>query len=112
VTLAALTGLVESVASLLRQLVHVVGWVVLLVGCVGMALHPHLSLGYLMTPASGVLAVLQGMIRPRRGQGGISAKASQETASRPPAEESRAGQDKSRLAVANNVTASSALAPP
>ena len=67
--LAAVTRVVESIAGLLRQLVQVAGWVVLLVGCVGLTFHPHLSLAYLVTPGGGALAVLQGVIRPRRAPG-------------------------------------------
>jgi hypothetical protein len=68
--LAAVTGLLEHVAALLRQLVHVVGWLVLLSGSVSLLLQPHLSPVHLITPGAGMLAVLQGAIKPRRRQAG------------------------------------------
>ena len=71
--LAAVTGVVESFAGLLRQLVHAAGWVVLLIGCVSLVLHPHLSVGYLVAPGGGTLAVLQGVIWPRRSRGRVGA---------------------------------------
>jgi hypothetical protein len=64
-SIAAITGLLENVAGLLRQLVQVAGWLLLLVGCVGLFFHPHLSIAYLATPGGGALAVLQGFIRLR-----------------------------------------------
>lgn len=69
--LAAVSAVVESVAGLLRELVCAAGWVVLLVGCFSLVFHPHLSASYLVTPGGGALAVLQGMIRPRRGGGQV-----------------------------------------
>jgi hypothetical protein len=64
-SIAAITCVLEGVAGLLRQLVQVAGWLVLLVGCVGLFFHPHLSIGYLATPGGGAVAVLQGFIRLR-----------------------------------------------
>lgn len=64
-SIAAVTGLLESVVGLLRQLVQVAGWLILLVGCVELFFHPHLSIAYLATPGGGALAVLQGFIRLR-----------------------------------------------
>jgi hypothetical protein len=68
--IAAVTSLLEHVAGLLRQLVHVVGWLVLLAGSVRLLLQPHLSPEYLIAPGAGALAVLQGLIRPQRRQDG------------------------------------------
>jgi hypothetical protein len=62
------TEFFEQVADLLRQLVHVVGWLVLLVGVVKLLIYPHLSLEHLVVPGTGALAVLQSLIRPRRQQ--------------------------------------------
>jgi len=64
-SIAAITGLLENVTGLLRQLVQLAGWLLLLVGCVGLFFHPHLSIAYLATPGGGALAVLQGFIRLR-----------------------------------------------
>jgi hypothetical protein len=64
-TISAITGLLETTAGLLRQLVQVAGWSALLVASVGLFFHPHLSIGYLATPGGGALAVLQGFIRMR-----------------------------------------------
>ena|SRR5215469_12009277 len=62
----AVAGLCEQVAGLLRQIVHIVGWIVLLVGLVKLLVGPHWSLVQFVTPGAGVLAVLQGLIWPRR----------------------------------------------
>jgi hypothetical protein len=71
---AALTGLLEQVAGLLRQLVRVVGWLCLLWGAVALLAHPSLSVGHLVAPGAGALAVLQGLVRPaRRAEGDESA---------------------------------------
>lgn len=56
----------EQVADLLRQIAHIVGWVVLLVGLVKLLFDPYWSLAQLVTPGAGALAVLQGLIWPRR----------------------------------------------
>jgi hypothetical protein len=58
----------EALANLLRQLVHVVGWVVLLDGSVNLLIDPHLSLTHLVVPGAGSLAVLQGLIKRRERQ--------------------------------------------
>jgi hypothetical protein len=65
-SVVAVTGLLEDVAGLLRQLVLVVGWAVVLWGLVGLFSQPHFSLEHLVTPGAGGLAVLQGLIRPWR----------------------------------------------
>ena len=63
----AVSGFLETVADLLRQLAHVVGWLVLLIGSpINMLLDPHLSIGHLIVPGVGSLAVLQGLIKPRQ----------------------------------------------
>ena len=62
----AVAGFCEQVAGLLRQIAHIVGWVVLLVGLIKLLVDPHWSLGQLLTPGVGALAVLQGLIWPRR----------------------------------------------
>lgn len=62
--MAAASGFLEQVAGFLRQLVHVAGWVVLLVSTVGLVIHPHPDLGHLVVPGAGALAVLQAIIRP------------------------------------------------
>jgi hypothetical protein len=59
----AMTSFLEHVAGLLRQLVHVTGWLVVLSGSLGLMLQPHLSPEHLITPGAGVLAVLQGYIK-------------------------------------------------
>lgn len=64
--IVAVTGLLEDVAGLLRQLVHVVGWLILLYGSVSLLLRPHLSPEHLITPGAGALAVIQHHVRPRR----------------------------------------------
>ena len=64
--LSALTEFLEQVAALLRQLVHAAGWLVVLVGCVSLLIHPHLSSEHVIVPGAGALAVLQSLIRPRR----------------------------------------------
>jgi hypothetical protein len=77
--LAAASQLLEAIANLLRQLVQVVGWLVLLAGSINLLLDPHLSIGHLVVPGAGSLAVLQGMIKPRRRRqsGNATAEASQ-----------------------------------
>ena len=67
---AALTDLFERVAGLLRQLVSVVGGLVLLWDAFGLLAHPSLSVAHLMVPGAGALAVIQGFIRPGRRQTG------------------------------------------
>lgn len=62
----AVTGFLEQIANLLRQLVHITGWLILLASCINLLIHPHLSLEHLLMPGFGTLAVLQSMIRPRR----------------------------------------------
>jgi hypothetical protein len=63
--LEASVTLLQQVASCLRELVRVVGWLALLVSAVGLLIHPHLSPAYLAVPGAGALAVLQGAINPR-----------------------------------------------
>jgi hypothetical protein len=99
---------VEGVAGLLRELVHAAGWVVLLIGCVSLVFHPHLSVAYLVTPGGGVLAVLQGAIRPRRGQTHVETPTPPEAmASRAGAPEAGAELDEEQLAEASAATAAS-----
>jgi hypothetical protein len=67
----AVTSLLEHVASLLRVLVSIAGWVVLLVGTSEFLMHPYLAPEHLVTPGVGALAVLQGLVRPpQRPRGG------------------------------------------
>lgn len=61
--LSAATRFLEHVVALLRQLVHVAGWIVLLAGCAGLLISPHLSPGHLAVPGAGVLAVLQSLVK-------------------------------------------------
>jgi hypothetical protein len=63
----AVTGLLEHVAGLLRQLVCVTGWLVLLWGFAGIPFQPHFSPEHLAVPGAGALAVLQGLVD-RRGR--------------------------------------------
>jgi hypothetical protein len=60
--IAALKLLLEEVAGLLRQAVHVAGWLVLLWGVAALPFQMHPSLAHLITPGTGLLAVLQGAI--------------------------------------------------
>ena len=62
----AATTLLEQVAALLRQLVHVAGWIVLLISVVGLVARPNPALVHLVVPGGGVLAVLQGLLKPGR----------------------------------------------
>jgi hypothetical protein len=64
--LGAASKFLEAIANLLRQLVHLVGWIVLLDSSINLLLDPHLSSGHLAVPGAGALAVLQGLIRPWR----------------------------------------------
>jgi hypothetical protein len=64
--LSAVTDFLMQVAALLRQLVHLAGWIVLLAGCVELLISPHLTTGHLAVPSAGALAVLQSLIKPRR----------------------------------------------
>ena len=66
---AAVTGLLEHVAGLMRQLVCVVGWVLLLSGVIGVLVHPTFSTEHLVTPGAGAVAVMQVLVRPGRRQG-------------------------------------------
>jgi len=63
-TVSALTGFLHHVANLLRQLVHVVGWLILLASAVNLLVHPHLSPPELFVPGAGSLAVLQSLVKP------------------------------------------------
>jgi hypothetical protein len=63
---SALGAFLEHVATLLRQVVHIVGWLVLLASSVSLLFHPHFSPPALLIPGAGSLAVLQGLIKPRR----------------------------------------------
>lgn len=58
----AVTGLLEHLACLLRQLVHVAGWLVLLYGFADLPFQPHFSPEHLAVPGAGALAVLQGVV--------------------------------------------------
>lgn len=64
--LRAVTAFFEQIAGLLRQLVHVVGWLVLLVSAISLLIHPHVTLDHLAVPGAAVLAVAQNLIKPRR----------------------------------------------
>jgi hypothetical protein len=64
--LRAIGDILEDVAGLLRQLVHVAGWLVLFVGCISLLIHPRLSPEHLVVPGAGTLAVLQSLIKLRR----------------------------------------------
>ncbi len=59
---AAVTGLLEQVAGLLRQAVHVAGWLVLLWGAAVLPFQAHPSPVHLIAPGAGMLAVLPGLI--------------------------------------------------
>jgi hypothetical protein len=61
----AVTEFLERIAALLRQVVHVVGWLVLLVAAIKLLIHPDLSPEHFVVPGAGALAVLQSLIRPR-----------------------------------------------
>jgi hypothetical protein len=61
-SVAAVTGLLEHVAGLLRQAVHVVGWLVLLWGAAALPFQPHPSPEHLIVPGAGLVAVLQGVV--------------------------------------------------
>ena len=63
----AVTSFLEHVVGLLQQLVRAAGWVDLLIAAVILPLQPHMSPAQLIAvPGTGVLAVLQSLIRPRR----------------------------------------------
>jgi hypothetical protein len=61
--LAAVTEFLAHVAALLRQLLHVAGWIILLAGCVELLIRPHFSPEHLVMPGAGTFAVLQSHIR-------------------------------------------------
>jgi len=56
----------QSVANLLYDLVHVIGGLVLIEVLINLLLDPHLSLSQLVAPGAGSLAVLAGLIKRRR----------------------------------------------
>jgi hypothetical protein len=64
----ATNRLLHQVAACMRQLVCVSGWLTLLVGGIGLLIHPHFSPAHLLVPGAGALAVLQSTIRPLRKQ--------------------------------------------
>ena len=70
----AIAGFLEDIASLLRQLVHIAGWLVLLISIVNLLFHPYPSLAHLVTPGAGALAILQNLIRhrPRQTDGAMN----------------------------------------
>ena len=61
----ATSRLLVQVAACMRQVVSVVGWLVLLVSTVSLLVDPHVSLAHLLTPGAGALAVLQSVIKAR-----------------------------------------------
>jgi len=63
------TEFLEYLAAFLRQVVHIVGWLVLLVAMIKLLVRPDLSPEHFVVPGAGTLAVLQSLIRPRRRQG-------------------------------------------
>lgn len=66
----AASEFLRDIAGFLRQLVHIAGWAVLLFSAPGLLLsHPRVAAGLLAGPAIGALAVLQGMVKPRRRGG-------------------------------------------
>jgi hypothetical protein len=69
IVVRAVTAFLEDAAGLLRQLVHVVGWLVLLVGTAKLLIDPHVTPAHLVVPGAAALAVLQGLIRPWWRQG-------------------------------------------
>lgn len=75
----AVTRLLEDIASLLRQLVHIAGWVVLLIGAINLVIHPHLSLEHLAVPGAGALAVLQSLVKPWPRRSEQTAASTEET---------------------------------
>jgi hypothetical protein len=60
------TLLLEELVGLLRQLVQLTSWLILLTSSVTLLFHPHFSAEFLAIPGAGTMAVLQGIIRPRR----------------------------------------------
>ena len=62
--LSEVTTFLTHLAALLRQLVHVAGWIVLLAGCTELLISPHLTAGHLAVPGAGALAVMQSLVRP------------------------------------------------
>jgi hypothetical protein len=71
--LGAASAFLEEAASLLRQFFQVVGWLVVVVGCIKFSLDPHPSLSHLFVPGAGSLAVLQGRVKLRRRHEDIDA---------------------------------------
>jgi hypothetical protein len=72
-SITAITGVVESVAGLLRQLVQAAGWLLLLVGCGELFFHPHLSVALLAAPGRrgvGCFAGVRPAARPCSADGG------------------------------------------
>jgi hypothetical protein len=61
----AATGLLGHMSGLLRQLVMIVGWLVLLAGSVRLLVDPPsaLSLEHFLAPGAGAAAVAQGLFR-------------------------------------------------
>ena len=61
----AVSGFLHDLAHLLRQLVQVVGWLILLASSVRLLCQPHTSPPELFVPGVGSMAVLQSLIKPR-----------------------------------------------
>ena len=65
----AASNLLSEVADLVRQLLHIVGWLVLMLGVIRLMIYPHPSPEHLLAPGLAVLAVAQSAIRPgKRGR--------------------------------------------
>ena len=70
VILNAITGLLGHVSNVLRQLVYVACWLALLIGSVGLLLHPVFTPEHLAIPGIGALGAAGTLIRPRKGTTG------------------------------------------
>jgi hypothetical protein len=62
--LKAVSRLIENISNVLRLLVHLVGWLILLVSAIGLLVHPRLSPEHVIVPIAGALAILQSLIKP------------------------------------------------
>jgi hypothetical protein len=64
----ATSDFLENIVTLLRKFAQLAGLIVVVVACIELVINPHLSLDYLTLPG-GILAIVQGFIKPRKTHG-------------------------------------------
>jgi hypothetical protein len=65
----ATSDFLENIVTLLRKFAQLAGLIVVVVACIELVINPHLSLDHLTLPGAGILAIVQGFIKPRKTHG-------------------------------------------